>query len=250
MLSGHLQEKGGKYYAVLNCKHHDGKRFPKWVSTDLPAKKGYKRSAENMLDEFKRNYSIYGELATESEPLPEERISITADSQSAEENNEMQTGDTSILFADYMLSWLSDIETEVDPITYSGYSNSVENVIVPYFKQTGVKLNELTSKDIKDFYKYERKGEAEINKKSKKGTTVVRYHANIHKALEEAVANGLVLRNVSHKLRPTSEKFIGSFYLADEAMELIKAADGTRLDLAVIFGLFYGLRRSEIVGLK
>ena len=40
MLSGHLQEKGGKYYAVLNCKHRDGKRFPKWVSTGLPAKKG------------------------------------------------------------------------------------------------------------------------------------------------------------------------------------------------------------------
>ncbi|HHV13087.1 MAG TPA: hypothetical protein GXX75_22705 [Clostridiales bacterium] len=40
MLAGYLQEKGGKYYAVLNCKHRDGKRFPKWIPTDLPVKKG------------------------------------------------------------------------------------------------------------------------------------------------------------------------------------------------------------------
>ena len=103
---------------------------------------------------------------------------------------------------------------------------------------------------MKDFYKYERKGDAEISKKEKKGSTVVHYHINIHKALEEAVSNELIQKNVAHRMRPTTEKFVGSFYLADEAMELIKAAEGTRLELAVIFGLFYGLRRSEIVGLK
>lgn len=248
MLSGHLQEKGGKYYAVLNCKRRDGKRFPKWVSTDLPAKKGYKRSAESMLDDFKRSYSIYGELLTNSEALPE--ASIAVDNQTVDQIEVSQPEDCGILFADYMLTWLSDMETEVDPMTFAGYSDAVENVIVPYFMKTGVKLHELTSRDIKGFYKHERKGDTEANKKAKKGTTVVRYHANIHKALEDAVASDLVLRNVAHKLRPTTEKFVGSFYLADEATELIKAAEGSRLELAVIFGLFYGLRRSEIVGLK
>jgi len=248
MLSGHLQEKGGKYYAVLNCKRRDGKRFPKWVSTDLPAKKGYKRSAESMLDEFRRSYSIYGEFLADPRALIEENI--TVDNQTSGQSETLLQEDNGILFADYMLSWLSDIETEVDPVTFSGYCNSVENVIVPYFRQTGIKLRELTSKNIKEFYKYERKGDAEINKKGKKGTTVVRYHANIHKALEDAVENELVLRNIAHKLRPTTEKFVGSFYLSDEAMELIRVAEGTRLELAVTFGLFYGLRRSEIVGLK
>ena len=247
MLSGHLQEKGGKYYAVLNCKHRDGKRFPKWVSTDLPAKKGYKRSAEGMLDDFKRSYSIHGELLMDSEASPE--VFIAADNH-VDQVEVSQPEDCGILFADYMLSWLSDMETEVDPGTYSGYVYCVEEVIVPYFRKTGVRLHELTSKDIKDFYRYERKGDAESNKKSKKGSTVVHYHINIHKALEEAVANELVHRNAAHKMRPSTEKFIGGFYLADEAMELIKVAEGTKLELAVLFGLFYGLRRSEIVGLK
>ena len=38
--------------------------------------------------------------------------------------------------------------------------------------------------------------------------------------------------------------------MPDEALECIHAAEGTRLELAVLFGFFYGLRRSEIVGLK
>lgn len=248
MLSGHLQEKGGKYYAVLNCKRRDGKRFPKWVSTDLPAKKGYKRTAESMLDDFKRSYSIYGELLSES-GVSNDTL-LFADNQAAAQTEPAQPEDEGILFADFMLSWLSDVETEVEPTTYSGYSYCVENVIVPYFRKTGVKLHELTSKDIKEFYKYERKGDAEINKKEKKGSTVVHYHTNIHRALEEAVASELVQKNAAHKMRPTTEKFVGGFYLADEAMELIKIAEGTRLELAVTFGLFYGLRRSEIVGLK
>jgi len=248
MLSGHLQEKSGKYYAVLNCKHHDGKRFPKWVSTDLPAKKGYKRSAENILDEFKRSYSIYGELLASSEM--DSGSPMVAENGTDAQDETTQPEDNSVLFADYMMSWLSDMETEVDPSTYSGYIYCVEEVIVPYFKKLGVRLHELTSKDIKDFYRYERKGDAEANKRAKKGSTVVHYHINIHKALEDAITNGLLQMNAARKMRPATEKFVGGFYLIDEAMELLRVAEGTRLELAVIFGLFYGLRRSEIVGLK
>lgn len=250
MLSGHLQEKGGKYYAVLNCKHNDGKRFPKWVSTELPAKKGNKRAAEKLLDEFKGCYSINGVLLTEVETLPVDEPELSNKVQKTVINEPSVLEENGTLFSDYMLSWLSDIETEVDPVTYAGYYDSVARVIVPYFKEKGVTLQGLTSKDLKDFYKHERKGDTEAHRKGKKGTTVVRYHANIHKALEEAVANDLVPRNVAHKMRPGTDRFVGSFYLADEAMELIRAAEGTRLELAVLFGLFYGLRRSEIIGLK
>jgi len=250
MLSGHLQEKSGKYYAVLNCRHRDGKRFPKWIGTDLPVKKGNKRAAERMLDEFRSNYNVYGESIDGSDEVlsnPDTSGDLPLTTQETQKPAEEEEG---VLFADYMLSWLSDIETDVDPVTYAGYCNSVEEVIVPYFKENGIKLHELTAKDLKDFYKYERKGDAEKNKKSKKGTTVVRYHANIHTALEEAVTHSLVPRNVAHKMRPVTEKFVGSFYLVDESMELIRVSQGHKLKLAVLFGLFYGLRRSEVVGLK
>ncbi|SHL31534.1 Site-specific recombinase XerD [Anaerocolumna jejuensis DSM 15929] len=242
MLAGHLQEKGGKYYAVLNCKHHVGKRFPKWVPTDLPVKKGNKRPAEKKLDEFRGLYNEYGEQISEiveivSPSIPEQSCTVVS-----------RTGD--MLFADYMLYWLSYKETEVDPVTFAGYCDSVENHIYPYFKELGLTLSQLEPKHLREFYKFERIGDPEHGKGRKKGTTVVRYHSNIHNALEVAAEDGLVGKNAAHKQRPKTDKFIGSFYLPEEALECIRLAGGTWLEIAVLFGLFYGLRRSEIVGLK
>ena len=242
MLAGHLQEKGGKYYAVLNCKHHDDKRYPKWIPTDLPTKKGNKRLAEKKLDEYRGIYNVYGELISEVEESVFPSI--------PEKGNTADALTTDMLFADYMLYWLSYKETEVDPVTYAGYCSSVEDHIYPYFKKLGITLSELEPKHLREFYKLERVGDPQHGKGSKKGTTVVRYHCNIHSALEVAMEDGLVGRNAAHKQRPKTDKFIGSFYLPEEAMECIRLAEGTRLEIAVLFGLFYGLRRSEIVGLK
>ena len=50
MVAGHLQEKKGKYYIVLNLTDALGNRKPKWISTGLPVK-GNKRRAEAMLQE-------------------------------------------------------------------------------------------------------------------------------------------------------------------------------------------------------
>lgn len=244
MLAGHLQEKSGQYYAVLNCKHRDGRRFPKWVPTELPFKKGNKRAAERILDQLRGAYNIYGE------PIENDEASSCEDSTEALHPVKGPINPSEMLFADYMLYWLSYKETEVDPVTYAGYCNSVENFVYPYFKELGVTLQELQPSHLKQFYLYERKADPETGKKAKKGTTVVRYHANIHAALEAAMEDGLVGKNAAHKLRPGTEKFIGQFYLPEEAIECIRCSEGTRLELAVLFGLFYGLRRSEIVGLK
>lgn len=41
MVAGHLTEKKGYYYAVLNYKDYTGKRKSKWVSTGLPVRGEY-----------------------------------------------------------------------------------------------------------------------------------------------------------------------------------------------------------------
>lgn len=256
MLAGHLQTKNGKYYAVLNCKHRDDSRFPKWVSTDIPDKKGNKRAAKEMLLHLCSIYNKYGELI-EDEETDTSQVEICVlkdDKPDAKDVKSVPASENAIsgdmLFADYMLSWLSYKETEVDPVTFAGYCESVENNIYPYFKETGVTLAQLDSLQLKEFYKKERIGDPEHGRRAKKGTTVVRYHANIHAALESAMADGLIGNNAAHKQRPMTEKYIGSFYMPDEALECMHLAEGSKLELAVYFGLFYGLRRSEIVGLK
>ena len=50
MVAGHLQEKRGYFYIVLNYKDSNGKRKSKWIATSLPVK-GNKRKADELLQQ-------------------------------------------------------------------------------------------------------------------------------------------------------------------------------------------------------
>ena len=50
--------------------------------------------------------------------------------------------------------------------------------------------------------------------------------------------------------KPEKNQFVGKFYNSSELSEVIRLTKNTKLELPVIFGGFYGLRRSEIVGLR
>ena len=49
-MTGSLQVKSDKFYAVLNFKNQEGKRVQKWICLNLPVR-GNKRKAEAMLRE-------------------------------------------------------------------------------------------------------------------------------------------------------------------------------------------------------
>lgn len=66
MVAGHLQEKKGLFYIVLNFVDSDGKRKRKWIATGLPVK-GNKRKAEAMLVAERQNISL---LSTSAQPMP------------------------------------------------------------------------------------------------------------------------------------------------------------------------------------
>ncbi len=84
-----------------------------------------------------------------------------------------------------------------------------------------------------------------------KANSVIHYHANIHKALKYAVKIELIDTNPADKIeRPKKDHFVGSFYDSKEVQELFEAVKGTKLEIPVFLGAFYGLRRSEALGLK
>ena len=217
-VTGHLRDKNGIWHMVLNYTDADGSRKTPSKTTGLPVK-GNKKKAEAMLSEARRDL---------------EKV--------LRENAERKDVNR-ILFSDFMLDWLKMTKPNVEVITYSSYQYSVEKVIVPYFKQRKIKLKDLKAKDIQDFYSEQAS--------RVKNTTIIHYHANIHKALKHAVKMGMIVSNPADQVeRPKKEVFHGSFYSSDEVYALFLAARGHWLELAVMFGAFYGLRRSEIVGLK
>ena len=104
-------------------------------------------------------------------------------------------------------------------------------------------LRDLKATDIQAFYMEQLK--------RVKANSVIHYHANIHKALKYAVKIELIDSNPADKIeRPKKDHFVGSFYDSKEVQELFEAAKGTKLEIPVFLGAFYGLRRSEALGLK
>lgn len=84
-----------------------------------------------------------------------------------------------------------------------------------------------------------------------KANSVIHYHAVIHRALKYAVKIDLIDVKPADKVeRPKVEKFVGSFYDSGEVEKLFEAAKGTLLEIPIFLGAFYGLRRSEVLGLR
>ena len=217
MIAGHLQEKKGYYYIVLNFVDENGKRKPKWIATGLPVK-GNKRKAEAMLLAERSKYA----------------------------SNEAQgRADGNMLFADYMLYWLRQIKYQVEATTYCSYKCYVEQRIAPFFRQKKVTLAALRASDIQEFYTYCLETLRIAN------NTVLHYHANISAALNYAVRMDMISQTPIKKgMRPQKTAHISKFYSLEEVERLFQVVRGDSTEFPVLMAAFYGLRREEIMGLR
>lgn len=223
MIAGHLRIKRDIYQIVLNYTDTDGKRKTIWKSTGLSTK-GNKKRAEEMLMDARRSF------------VPPEQSAEVLSKKEVEGNDD-------ILFSDFMLNWLEVVRPTIKKVTFASYSGTVCSVIEPYFRKTGITLQALNQRHIQDFYTEQLK--------RVKASSVIHYHANIHKALKYAVKMDMIPHNPADKVdRPKKEMFVGSFLDSEEFTRLYEAVKGTSLEMGVIFGGFYGLRRSEVLGLK
>ena len=81
--------------------------------------------------------------------------------------------------------------------------------------------------------------------------TVIHYHANIHKALKYAVKMDLIPFNPADKVeRPKKQRYIADYYRQEELERLLEAPKDHPYSLLIQMTAFYGLRRSEVLGLK
>lgn len=216
MITGSLQIKKDFYYAALNLKEN-GKRKVKWVAMGL-AVKGNKRKAELMLRDILAEY----------DQLDAAGMATTAD----------------ILFADYMQRWLGTVKNSIATATYTSYSNMINGRIDRWFRPLRVTLRDITPSQIEHFYQ-------SIFDEDYTANTVIHYHAILRKALQAAVKKDLLLKNPADKVdRPKKNSYTASYYNKDEMMLLFDAVNGDPLELCVKIAAYYGLRRSEVLGLR
>lgn len=161
MITGSLQIKNDKYYAVLNIKV-DGKRKPKWIPLNLPVR-GNKRNAETELTRLINDYELEAVAAA----------------------NWTQAD---VPLVDYLQGWLKMVKPTIATSTHQSYKNMIEGRIVRHFRALGIPLGDLTPTQIQDFYQI-------ILDEGYTPYTVIHYHAVLQRALQNAVKKDIIDRN-------------------------------------------------------
>lgn len=149
--------------------------------------------------------------------------------------------------AQWMDTWRAEYLGAVKSSTISSYEATIKNHIKPCLGS--IKLESLTTQDIQEFYNARQKGDE--TRKPLAPKTIKNIHGVLHKALEQAMLNGLIRNNPAdpcvlprrpkQKVKPLNE---------EQITKLIKALKGHKYENLILTTLFTGLREGEICGLQ
>lgn len=219
-MTGSLQIKNDKYYAVLNV-YVNGKRKPTWIDSKLHVK-GNKTRAEKFLREQIRLY---------------------------EQKEDLVYSD--MLFSEYIRQWLRNMENKIDIITFQSYGKLVDIHICPYFEEKHLLLQDVTVRVLQAYF--DEKGS--IGRKDGTGglsACSLRKHRNIiNQVMKQAMRDGFANINPCELVQlPSLQKHEPRFYTKEQVDILLTAVKGERLYPALMITAVYGLRRSELCGLQ
>ncbi|MBQ9947781.1 MAG: site-specific integrase [Oscillospiraceae bacterium] len=222
-MTGSVHNKADKLYVVLSYKDKSGKTRNKWVRTGLDAHNN-SRKAKAMIPDLIQKYKGLEQL----------------------------TVDSATLFSDYAREWLAVKSISVEQSTYERYHNQVKKQLIPYFGN--MSLCDITPRDVSVFYSQKAiGGRADKRKGALSHKTMKSIASILRSVLRQAVIEGLIMRNPADGV-PLATKDVTEheyvFLSKDEANALLKAFEGDALHEIVFVTLYYGLRKSEALGLK
>ena len=237
-------EKSPFYYAVLHWVDPIKKDQYKWKSTKVRYIDESKKRLHNQAEQEASNKAEELRKAFEEElnnKIVEKKKSIVDDRAKQK-------------FSDYMRNWAQGTKGKKEEGTSSTYITNVNGIIAPFFDDTDITLEELQPIHLQDFYDYQytrilTRGKNKGKLVSK--NTVSHYHKAIHKGLADAVQLGIIPYNPDDRTNVEKpDPYIANYYNEDECMKLLEKVKNTSLELIVNIATFYGLRRSEVIGLK
>ncbi|MEG0944746.1 MAG: tyrosine-type recombinase/integrase [Angelakisella sp.] len=221
-VAGFLAERGGYYHTVISA-YVDGRRKPISRTTGLPVKNNLRR-AQKILEERKEEYDKHG--------LPG-MLTMEARQRGA-----------SVPLGEYMLKFVERKKGSIAPMTYVSYTNMVKGRIHKFFDPLGVTISTLTPQLIEDFLD-------SIADDGYNGSTQLRYYQIIGACMKNALRKDHIDRNPMDKVdRPKKAKYTAAYFTREEATELLELTKGELLYIPILLGIYYGLRRSETIGLQ
>ena len=222
-VTGTLQEKNGKFYLVLRIPDSTGKLHQKWVSTGLPVQ-GNQRRAKQLLDaklvELQADY---------------DRRSRQAGWAVAEVGE--------VPFDEVVRRWMTRKRSEVAPSTFEGYEHITARLL-PYFRKLDLTMNEVSPTALESYCAFLLDAGLSAN-------TVQHHLTLIRSVFNDEIRNGApILNPVKCVKAPRVETFQGETLSVEQIGQLFRLFEGDPIEDIVRLGVIYGLRRSEILGLR
>lgn len=229
-MTGKLSIKNGIWHCVLYYKNHEGQYRQKWISTGLK-ERGNKKAALGILQEKIVEFAYLEDENYQPEPLAGKVA------EKSENDN--------IRWLDWLKTYIESIKDELSPTAYKVYGKTYVNVFNEYWSEKNPYLADIKTEDILEFYDYLR------NERKIKNVTVKHYSNVIRPALRRAYKEKLIKEN-PYDFMPVikKEKATHSFYDQEDMEKFFTVLKGHKLELAFRMLAYYGLRRSELLGLK
>lgn len=244
-ISYSIQEKGNVYQCVISYLANNKWSYF-WVSTGIKIERGNlrlgKKIAEEIFDIFKKTVKDFNDKKNN---VP------VFDLQHLSKYNTTNYDPTVKTKADwdfykYMEYWLNSIiKTQVEPDTFNGYERQVTGRLKDYFTKPENKktVKEITADDLDEFYNHLRKDLC--------NATIDHYNDNISSAFNYLMKKLIVRYNPTDFIIPivVEVKEVPTYNQKDIQI-LFEKLKGDIIELPTLLDGFYGLRRSEIIGLR
>ena len=262
-MTGRLVVKGGRFYVVISYQDSQGKNKQKWKATGLPVKNN-KRIAEELMREIVANFDPQvEELVKKSNgahkiKMPKSRTPQVRSivqmqpsyimqgqpmMQSGYMWNQRQVMGEDMLFGDYLAQWIEMAKPNLQISTYSSYKGKIKH-IAPYFNERGITLQSISPMDIQAYYAW-------LIDNGKSVQSCTHAHVIIRRALEIAYRTDRIPVNPAAKVeKPKSPKYEAKYYDLKQLKVLFEKLKGDKYELMYKMTAFYGLRRSELCGMK
>lgn len=219
-VSASLQEDRGKWVVRGRvCNLTTGETKQRAKSTGFPTKGNHKREAQAAMQEIIKQWEL---------------------------DAKAQMKDDGHMFLEYVERWLQRKEKmRIKATTLQSYRDSLRLHVAQRFAD--VPITEISLDDLDSFFT--------DFLKEHTVSSARRLNCIFSGAYQEAIRAGVVLVNLadsSHRDFPKEKKFEGSAYTGDEAAVLLDEAkkEGEPIYAAVVLATLYGLRRSEVLGLR
>lgn len=246
-----LQEKGGIYQAVLSYKDITDKWKTKWKSTGIKVKPGNKKLAKEKAENIRENFQL--EMINKLKP---KRTGI-----------EMQLD---MEFIDFMNMRLEEVNVKrkYEYDTYAGYKSNINIHMKEFFGSSKneesenqnnnqdeenncikeekhiYKVWEVTPDLVDSFFTYL---SIDCNLKN---TSIKHFRNQISVAYELLDKKNIMSKPTKGIEQLKEEVFMPETYSMEELNQLLEIVKDDVIEIPVLLAAYYGLRRSEVVGLK